>query len=70
MTLTDEERAARATEIYDYYCQKIKDLEREKQVSVKDMTEAGQTVLEDFSTSYIDTLGGMSTSNQDFTVAL
>ena len=70
MTLTDEERAARATEIYDYYCQKIKDLEREKQVSVKDMTEAGQSVLEDFSTSYIDTLGGMSTSNQDFTVAL
>jgi hypothetical protein len=30
MTLTDEERSARAQEIYQYYTEKIKSLEEEK----------------------------------------
>ena len=47
MTLTDEERAARAEEIYAYYTQKIQDLENEKQVAIVDMTEAGNKSLFD-----------------------
>lgn len=47
MTLTDEERAARAEEIYAYYTQKIQDLENEKQVAIADMTEAGNKSLFD-----------------------
>lgn len=47
MTLTDEERAARAEEIYGYYTQKIKDLENEKQIAIEDMTEAGNKSLFD-----------------------
>ena len=47
MTLTDEERSAKAQEIYSYYTQKIKDLENEKQNAIKDMTEAGNESLFD-----------------------
>ena len=47
MTLTDEERAARAKEIYSYYTQKIQDLENEKQIAIQDMTEAGNKALFD-----------------------
>ena len=47
MTLTDEERSAKAQEIYSYYTQKIKDLESEKQNAIKDMTEAGNESLFD-----------------------
>lgn len=45
MTLSDEERAARAEEIYNYYTQKIQDLENEKQVAISDMNEAGNQSL-------------------------
>lgn len=45
MTLTDQERADRAAEIYAYYTDKIKYLEEEKQVAVSDMTEAGNESL-------------------------
>jgi len=45
MTLTDQERADRAAEIYAYYTDKIKSLEEEKQVAVSDMTEAGNESL-------------------------
>lgn len=45
MTLTDEERTDRAAEIYSYYTEKIKFLEEEKQVSIQDMTEAGNALL-------------------------
>lgn len=41
MTLTDQERSDRAAEIYKYYTDKIKYLEEEKQVAIKDMNEAG-----------------------------
>lgn len=41
MTLTDQERSDRAAEIYKYYSDKIKYLEEEKQVAIKDMNEAG-----------------------------
>ncbi|MCM1217894.1 MAG: hypothetical protein NC548_25680 [Lachnospiraceae bacterium] len=47
MTLTDEERAARAEEIYQYYTEKIKYLENEKQVAIDDMTKAGNEGLID-----------------------
>ena len=47
MTLTDEERAARAEEIYEYYSEKIKYLEEEKQNAISDMTEAGNKSLID-----------------------
>lgn len=47
MTLTDEERSARAQEIYSYYTQKVKDLENEKQTAIQDMTEAGNKALID-----------------------
>lgn len=47
MTLTDEERSARAQEIYSYYTQKVKDLESEKQIAIQDMTEAGNKALID-----------------------
>ena len=70
MTLTDQERADKATEIYDYYCQKITDLEREKQISIADMTEAGELVIEDFQNVYANELEEMSTSNEDFSIAL
>lgn len=49
MTLTDQERSDRAAEIYAYYTEKIKFLEQEKQVSIQDMTEAGNATL--FATS-------------------
>jgi hypothetical protein len=45
--LTDEERAAKAEEIYKYYTDKIAYLENEKQVAVADMTEAGNKNLID-----------------------
>lgn len=45
MTLTDEERADRAAEIYSYYTDKIKYLEEEKQIAISDMTEAGNANL-------------------------
>lgn len=45
MTLTDEERSAKAQEIYRYYSEKIKSLEEEKQIAIADMTEAGATNL-------------------------
>ena len=45
MTLSDEERAARAEEIYNYYTQKIQALENEKQVAISDMNEAGNQSL-------------------------
>lgn len=45
MTLTDEERANRAAEIYAYYSDKIKYLEEEKQIAIGDMTEAGNASL-------------------------
>lgn len=45
MTLSDAERAARAEEIYNYYTQKIQDLENEKQVAINDMNEAGNQSL-------------------------
>lgn len=45
MTLTDQERADRAAEIYAYYTEKIKYLEEEKQVAVADMTQAGNESL-------------------------
>ena len=51
MTLSDEERSRRAQEIYDYYVQKIKDLENEKQVAIKDMNEAGNQSLIDATAS-------------------
>lgn len=41
MTLTDQERSDKAAEIYKYYTDKIKYLEEEKQVAIKDMNEAG-----------------------------
>lgn len=47
MTLTDEERSARAQEIYQYYTEKIKSLEEEKQNAIADMTEAGNKNLID-----------------------
>lgn len=47
MTLTDEERSARAQEIYQYYTEKIKSLEEEKQNAIADMTEAGNKSLID-----------------------
>lgn len=47
MTLTDQERADRAAEIYDYYTQKVKYLESEKQLAIQDMTEAGNNLLFD-----------------------
>lgn len=45
MTLTDQERADRAAEIYSYYTEKIKYLEEEKQVAISDMTQAGNESL-------------------------
>lgn len=47
MTLTDEERADRAAEIYQYYSEKVKYLEEEKQNAISDMTEAGNKNLID-----------------------
>ena len=47
MTLTDEERSAQAQEIYEYYSEKIKYLEEEKQNAIADMTEAGNKNLID-----------------------
>lgn len=41
MTLTDEERAQKAQEIYEEYCDKVKYLEEEKQVAMQDMVEGG-----------------------------
>lgn len=51
MTLTDQERSDRAAEIYQYYTDKIKFLEEEKQVAISDMTEAGNAAL--FATAVI-----------------
>ncbi len=45
MTLTDQERSDRAAEIYQYYTDKIKYLEEEKQVAIADMTQAGNESL-------------------------
>lgn len=47
MTLSDEERTQRAQEIYQYYADRIKYLENEKQVAIADMNEAGNELLLD-----------------------
>lgn len=47
MTLSDEERTQRAQEIYQYYADRIKYLENEKQVAIADMNEAGNNLLLD-----------------------
>lgn len=47
MTLSDEERSQRAQEIYQYYADRIKYLENEKQVAIADMNEAGNELLLD-----------------------
>lgn len=70
MELTDEERSARAIEIYDYYRQAITDLEREKQIAIADMTEAGELTIQNFENTYAEALSGMSTSQEDFEQAL
>ena len=66
MTLTDEERSAKAQEIYTYYTEKIKYLEQEKQNAIKDMNEAGKTVLNDFQNTYADDLSNMTENTIDF----
>lgn len=47
MSLTDQERADKAEEIYKYYTEKIKYLEEEKQIAIEDMTQAGNESLLD-----------------------
>lgn len=66
MTLTEEERSAKAQEIYTYYTEKIKYLEQEKQNAIKDMNEAGKTVLNDFQNTYADDLSNMTENTIDF----
>ena len=46
MTLTDQERATKSQEIYEYYTQKIADLTREREIAQVDMTRAGNEELE------------------------
>ena len=63
MTLTDQERADRAEEIYRYYTDKIKFLENEKQVALADTNEAGNKHLFDMTllhTKEIEDLTGIS----------
>lgn len=47
MNLTDQQRADKALEIYQYYAEKVKFLENEKQIAIQDMTEAGNKSLFD-----------------------
>ncbi len=66
MTLTDQERADRAAEIYDYYAEKIKYLENEKQIAIADMTEAGNKDLFDMAVllgDEVSDLTGLTSDN-------
>lgn len=60
MTLTDEERSQKAQEIYKYYTDKIKYLEEEKQVAIKDMTEAGTKHMIDMAILLGDTVADLT----------
>ena len=85
MTLTDQERADKAQEIYDYYCEKIKYLETEKQNALTDIAEAGNESLqnsaeatgaaivgiaEEFDSTWADTLDSMTDNTNQFQSAL
>lgn len=66
MTLTDQERADRAAEIYDYYAEKVKYLENEKQIAIADMTEAGNKDLFDMAVllgDEVSDLTGLTSEN-------
>lgn len=66
MNLTDEERANRAAEIWEYYSNKIKYLENEKQVAIADMTEAGNKDLFDMAVllgDEVSDLTGLTSEN-------
>lgn len=63
MTLTDQERSDKAAEIYQYYSDKIKYLEEEKQQAILDITAAGNVSL----VTAAETLGTDLTDFTDLT---
>lgn len=65
-SLTVDEREAQIAEIREYYAQKIKDLEEEKQKAINDMTKAGTTTIQNFDNSYGTALGSMTSSTTTF----
>lgn len=66
MTLTDKERTAKLEEIERYYIEKIKYLEEEKNIAIKDMTAAGLEVIDDFENNYAATLDDMDGEGYKF----
>lgn len=66
LELTTEEREAKIAEIREYYSQKILDLENMKQIAIKDMTEAGSLVIDDFANNYGENLDNMTQNVENF----
>lgn len=65
-TIALEDKEAKANEILRYYAEKSVDLEREKWQAINDMTEAGEIAVENYDTTYSDSLANMTTENKDF----
>ena len=66
LELTTEEREAKIAEIREYYSQKILDLENMKQIAIKDMTDAGSLVIDDFANNYGENLDNMTQNVENF----
>lgn len=64
--LSDEQKAEKLIEIENFYTEKIRYLEEEKNIAVKDMTEAGKLTIEDFSNTYADNLDRLDGETEKF----
>ena len=65
-TLTVSEREAQIAEIREFYAQKIKDIEQEKQIAINDMTQAGKNSIDDYSNNYTFRIDQLSNVTKDF----
>lgn len=65
-TIALEEKEEKANEILRYYAEKSVDLEREKWQAINDMTEAGEIAVENYDTTYSDSLANMTAENKNF----
>ena len=68
--LTEEEKWERIAEIEEYYTQKAADLYGDRTQAYNDLVEAGKLSIDDFKTTYADTLVEMTGNANDYETAL
>ena len=68
--LTEEEKWERIAEVEEYYTQKAADLYGDRTQAYNDLVEAGKLSIDDFKTTYADTLVEMTGNANDYETAL